>query len=271
MYKTLWHIYCNPAGILTLPADMPCGQENKERMTKMENTTNNPAPDQQETAKAAAQETAQAAQEAQETAQTSPAGEATQSATSLGGEAQAAAPGEERDGNYLLGKTCRDIVSGFEGICVGVVEWMYGCRQFIIKPKVDSEGKRGAANYLFEKQLEIVDDGITGKVEVPHYTAPVYFGKECRDKVTGVIGMCIGRNVWLFNTDQYVLEIQPEDHAKESRLVWLDDGRMEVTATQKKSIEPEKVTSSRPGGMFLENPPAYQPGINHLDMPGQMM
>ena len=27
----------------------------------------------------------------------------------------------------LLGKHCKDIVSGLEGICTGVVEWMYGC------------------------------------------------------------------------------------------------------------------------------------------------
>ena len=236
----------------------------------MENSTdmNNPTQEQPQASPAGeGKENSQAtAQQAQETAQTSFVGEAPQSATSRVGGPQAEAPGEERGGNYFLGKTCRDIVSGFEGICIGIAEWMYGCRQMIVKPRVDSEGKRNAATYLFEKQLEVVDEGITGNVEVPRYTAPVYFGKECRDKVTGVVGMCVGRSIWLFNTDQYVLEIQPEDHAKESRLVWLDDGRMEVTATQKKSIEPEKVTSSRPGGMFLENPPAYQlnirPGIS---------
>ena len=217
----------------------------------MENSTNNPTQEPQENS-----------QEAQAT-QTSTVDEAAQSATSPGGKAQVAL-GEERGGSYFLGKTCRDIVSGFEGICIGIAEWMYGCRQMIVKPRVDSEGKRSAATYLFEKQLEVVDDGITGKVEVPSYTAPVYFGKECRDKVTGVVGMCVGRSIWLFNTDQYVLEIQPEDHAKESRLVWLDDGRMEVTEKQARSIEPERVASSRPGGMMVENPPSPQATIHSL-------
>ena len=78
----------------------------------MENSTNNPTQEPQENS-----------QEAQAT-QTSTVDEAAQSATSPGGKAQVAL-GEERGGNYFLGKTCRDIVSGFEGICIGIVEWRY--------------------------------------------------------------------------------------------------------------------------------------------------
>ena len=150
----------------------------------------------------------------------------------------------------LLGKNCRDIVSGFEGICIGVVEWMYGCRQFVIQPKAENGMKKNYSNFLFEKQLEILDDGVSAKMPAPEYREQIYFGKECRDKVTGVVGMCIGRAIWLFNCDQYVLEIQPEDHGKDSRLVWLDDGRLEVTEEQEKAIEPETVSGSRPGCML---------------------
>ena len=148
----------------------------------------------------------------------------------------------------LLGKRCRDIVSGLEGVCVGVVEWMYGCRQFVLVPKAEDGMKRTYSSFYFEKQLEVLDDGITDKVEVPEYRPQEFFGKECRDKVTGVVGMCVGRAIWLFNCDQYVLEIQPEDMSKEARLLWLDDGRMEVTEKQEKVIEPEEIIGSRPGG-----------------------
>ena len=150
----------------------------------------------------------------------------------------------------LLGKNCRDIISGFEGICIGVVEWMYGCSQFVIQPKAENGMKKNYSNFFFEKQLEILDDGVSAKMPAPEYREQTFFGKECRDKVTGVIGMCIGRAIWLFNCDQYVLEIQPEDHGKESRLVWLDDGRLEVTEEQEKAIEPDAVSGSRPGGVL---------------------
>ena len=150
----------------------------------------------------------------------------------------------------LLGKRCKDIVSGLEGICIGVVEWMYGCRQFVLQPKAEGGMKRHYSSFYFEKQLEVLDDGVVDKIEIPEYRQQEYFGKECRDKVTGVIGMCIGRAIWLFNCDQYVLEIQPEDHAKDSRLLWLDDGRVEVTAEQEKSIQPEEITGTRTGGIM---------------------
>ena len=150
----------------------------------------------------------------------------------------------------LLGKSCRDIVSGLEGICIGVVEWMYGCQQFVIQPKAENGMKKNYSNFFFEKQLEIMDDGVSAKMPAPEYREQIYFGKECRDKVTGVVGMCIGRAIWLFNCDQYVLEIQPEDHGKDSRLVWLDDGRLEVTEEQEKAIEPEAVKGSRAGGLI---------------------
>ena len=150
----------------------------------------------------------------------------------------------------LLGKNCRDIVSGFEGICIGIVEWMYGCRQFVIQPKAENGVKKNYSHFMFEKQLEVLDDGVSDKVERPEYRPQEFFGKECRDKVTGVVGMCIGRAIWLFNCDQYVIEIQPEDLSKDSRLVWLDDGRMETTEKQEKTIEPEEIVGSRPGGIM---------------------
>ena len=161
----------------------------------------------------------------------------------------------------LLGKHCRDIVSGLEGICIGVVEWMYGCRQFVLQPKAEDGMKRHYSSFYFEKQLEVLDDGVTDKVGIPEYRPQQYFGKECRDKVTSVAGMCIGRAIWLFNCDQYVLEIQPEDHAKDSRLLWLDDGRVEPMESQEKTIDPETVTGSRAGG-FMD--PSCYPDRNEM-------
>lgn len=148
----------------------------------------------------------------------------------------------------LLGKNCKDIVSGFEGICIGVVEWMYGCSQYILQAKAEVSNKKGFSSTFLEKQLEVVDDGIRDKVEVPSYQEQKFFGKECRDKVTGVKGICVGRTIWLFNCDQYILEIQPEDPSKEARVVWLDDGRVEETKEQKHQVDPGEIQGTRSGG-----------------------
>jgi len=148
----------------------------------------------------------------------------------------------------FLGKNCRDIVSGFEGICVGMMEWLYGCVQLKLQPKGTTAGKQENYEHFFAKQLEVLDDGIIGKIEIPEYTPPKFFGKECLDKVVGIKGMCVGRMISLFNADMYMIESLPEDDSKAPRMLWIDEGRLEIVG--EKEIEPEEVQSSRTGGEF---------------------
>ena len=75
----------------------------------------------------------------------------------------------------IMGKTYRDIVSGFEGICTGVVEWMYGCQQYTLQPRSDVASKKEKSSLIFARQLELVDEGISDKVEAPTYDAPAFF------------------------------------------------------------------------------------------------
>ena len=153
--------------------------------------------------------------------------------------------------NEYLGKNCRDIVTGIEGICTSYVEWMYGCRQYNLQSKTDgTKTKRDLSGAFFEKQLEIIDDGIVSKVEIPPEEPPRFFGKEVRDKVTGIKGMCVGRSIWLFNTTQYIIEIPAKDPDKGTRLEWLDEGRLEAVEQPEREIAPEEVKSPRPGGVY---------------------
>ena len=77
-----------------------------------------------------------------------------------------------------------------------------------------------------------------------------FIGMECVDKVTGFRGMCIGRYVWLFNCDQYVLEFQPDEKTRETKFNILDEGRIEIVPNSTKEIHPEEVASPRPGGVL---------------------
>lgn len=150
----------------------------------------------------------------------------------------------------LLGKKCRDQVTGFEGICTSVIEWLYGCQQFVLQPKTKDPEKREKSGMFFEKQLEVLDDDGLKDVEIPEYTAPDMFGKECFDKVTKQHGICIGRAISLFSCTQYVLEHQPVDPDKDSRMIWLDEGRLEIIPESDNSVNPEEVRGSKPGGIL---------------------
>lgn len=154
--------------------------------------------------------------------------------------------------NAFMGKNCRDIVSGFEGICLSYIEFLYGCREYGLQGKAEDNKRRERIDYFFEKQLEIIDEGISGKVEIPEETAPVLFGKECRDKVTGEKGICVGRAVFLFNSTQYIIEIPSSDPDKSSRREYYDEGRLEVVENSPKEVTPESVQGPRPGGVLWD-------------------
>ena len=146
-----------------------------------------------------------------------------------------------------FGKTYHDIVTDFEGICTGMVEWLYGCKQYILQPKGESSHKKEHGAMFFEKQLEYVNDGIADKIEAPEILPQRFFGKDCLDKVTGLRGICIGRYIWLFNCDQYVIEYRPEETSKDTKMTLLDEGRLEIVADSDREIAPEDVASPREG------------------------
>lgn len=70
-----------------------------------------------------------------------------------------------------LGQEVRDKVTGYQGIAVSVVEFLYGCRRIGIqaKPK-KGEDKPPEVELFDEPQLEIVSQGILPepKPKAPH-------------------------------------------------------------------------------------------------------
>lgn len=59
-----------------------------------------------------------------------------------------------------LGDRVRDRITGFEGIVIGITEWLYQCRRPIIQPSsLTSDGKLSETQSFDEDQLEIVEAG----------------------------------------------------------------------------------------------------------------
>ena len=59
-----------------------------------------------------------------------------------------------------LGKQARDKVTGFDGIIVGKINYLFGCGQYGIAPK-SSDGKVNETNWFDEGRIEITGDGIS--------------------------------------------------------------------------------------------------------------
>ncbi|MDR4483804.1 MAG: hypothetical protein R3B95_11425 [Nitrospirales bacterium] len=53
-----------------------------------------------------------------------------------------------------LGVECEDVVSGFVGVTTGRVEYISGCRQYLLTPKVDTQGSKRDAVWFDEDRLK---------------------------------------------------------------------------------------------------------------------
>lgn len=58
-----------------------------------------------------------------------------------------------------LGQEGRDKITGFQGIITSKVEYLFGCKQYGITPKI-KDGEAKNAEYFDEGRIEVVGSGI---------------------------------------------------------------------------------------------------------------
>lgn len=151
----------------------------------------------------------------------------------------------------ILGRLCKDKISQAEGVAVGVIDWMFGCRHYILRPVLDKDKVLDHVQDFFkttEGCLEIVNPEPVVEVDITD-EEPRFFGKICRDKVTGYEGMCIGRLWEVYSEKQYCLQAKYNaKKMKKAPVMWIDEGRVEVIESDLE-LEPKDVQSERKGGI----------------------
>jgi len=60
----------------------------------------------------------------------------------------------------ILGKKAKDKVTGFEGIIVGRIEYLFGCNQYGIAPEA-KDGKVNDTHWFDEGRIEVLGPGVT--------------------------------------------------------------------------------------------------------------
>ena len=71
-----------------------------------------------------------------------------------------------------LGQYVRDEVTGFEGVATARVEYLNGCIQYCVRPRVNKDGEMQEAHYIDDVQLVVVGKGIVIKVEADGGPSP---------------------------------------------------------------------------------------------------
>ena len=65
-----------------------------------------------------------------------------------------------------LGSKVKDKVTGFMGIATARVNYLNGCIQYCIEPRVDKDGKKSKDHYIDEGQLAVLDEDLV-QIESP--------------------------------------------------------------------------------------------------------
>ncbi len=67
---------------------------------------------------------------------------------------------EKGDKMIHLGQEVKEKVTGFIGIAIARVEYINGCIQYCVKPKMGQDGRMPEGEYIDEKMLTIESDGV---------------------------------------------------------------------------------------------------------------
>lgn len=59
--------------------------------------------------------------------------------------------------NIILGKTYREVITGFKGVATARVTYLTGCDQVALHPGLDKDGKILDAVYFDHIRLELID------------------------------------------------------------------------------------------------------------------
>ena len=81
-----------------------------------------------------------------------------------------------------LGTRVRDVITGFEGIVYGRIEYLTGCVQLQVIPWVDADGKRKDAEWFDEARCELVHAvpvKLPGETQTPPLSIAAPAGPSC--------------------------------------------------------------------------------------------
>lgn len=59
-----------------------------------------------------------------------------------------------------LGATYQDLITGFKGVAVGRCEYLTGCNQVLLVPKVKEDGSAGESSWYDEQRMTLCADKV---------------------------------------------------------------------------------------------------------------
>lgn len=132
-----------------------------------------------------------------------------------------------------LGRTAKDVITGFNGVISLVSFDLYGCVQFVITPPVDKDGNAVDGRWFDVTRLELKNK--KSPIPVPHFTnedAIGNLGFKAKDVVTGFSGVVSSVGFNLFGYTQFTLTPEANNNGKANEGGWFDISRLKLKSTK---------------------------------------
>jgi hypothetical protein len=150
-----------------------------------------------------------------------------------------------------LGKEVRDKVTGFKGTAIAEVEYLFGCNQFGVSPKMNEAGEVKDAEFFDVGRLEVIGEGVYTEDGTPEWGDVIKLGNEAEDIVTGFKGTVIGRARYFFGEIRIGIAPKVSENGEIKGHEYFNAKRVKVTG---QGIIPEEVQAEKKGGISRDMP-----------------
>lgn len=62
--------------------------------------------------------------------------------------------------DLVLGSKVKDVITEFEGVATGIIEYVSGCTQVLVQPKVDKDGKKVDPEWFDIQRLTLIGNEV---------------------------------------------------------------------------------------------------------------
>ena len=146
-----------------------------------------------------------------------------------------------------LGDRVRDVVTKFEGIAVGVTNWMHGCDRVSVEPEtLDDDGQPQSKQTFDSHRMEVVERGVHTPSTIRTNDIPL--GSKVRERITGFEGVATGRTTWLSGNEDYIIEPDKLDEKGQPGMVQAYEGHRLTVVKEQPVPTAASADKTKPGG-----------------------
>lgn len=145
-----------------------------------------------------------------------------------------------------LGDRARDMITGFEGICVARTIWLFGNTRVGLQNRELKDGAPTEMSMFDDNQLIVLEEKAVTIAKQAEQK--VQLGDYAFDMITRFQGYCVARTEWLFGCSRVGLQNDEMKDGVPNEPQWFDENQLKVKHENPLKIDNEKQEDSRKRG-----------------------